>query len=261
MKGQTEENWKQFHFTWILYSFKVKERHYLCSNIACVESVSVRFRRKERGTRVKDREKSGASKRAGSLFGSRFISRAVKTESPLPQYFFAPKPNGNACYAGLQQHRWKKKIILKFSGNWKFGKTIHNKNHNDANWMGIFIKKNFLIINFPGQEEAVCCFFFKVIYTETAARGDSEANSFGTKRINKKCSYRFITGYTSFLVSNTFSFLFSFQMFAAQKNYNSAIPNFSSPWKPTEPQGTQRPVQTTYPRIHIPQNSRTQTAL
>ena len=34
------------------------------------------------------------------LFGSRFISRAVKTESPLPRYFFAPKPNGNACYAG-----------------------------------------------------------------------------------------------------------------------------------------------------------------
>ena len=35
-----------------------------------------------------------------SLFGSRFISRAVKTESPLPWSFFAPKPNGNACYAG-----------------------------------------------------------------------------------------------------------------------------------------------------------------
>ena len=35
-----------------------------------------------------------------SLFGSRFISRAVKTESLLPRYFFPPKPNGNACYAG-----------------------------------------------------------------------------------------------------------------------------------------------------------------
>ena len=61
--------------------------------VACVASVSVRFRRKERGTRVKlvkDREKSG----------SRFISRAVHTESPLPRYFFTPKPNGNACYAG-----------------------------------------------------------------------------------------------------------------------------------------------------------------
>ena len=35
------------------------------------------------------------------LFGSRFISRAVKTEDPLPWSFFAPKPNGNACYAGF----------------------------------------------------------------------------------------------------------------------------------------------------------------
>ena len=35
-----------------------------------------------------------------SKTASRFISRAVNTESPLPRYFFAPKPNGNACYAG-----------------------------------------------------------------------------------------------------------------------------------------------------------------
>ena len=33
-----------------------------------------------------------------SLFGSRFISRAVITENPFPRIFFAPKPN--ACYAG-----------------------------------------------------------------------------------------------------------------------------------------------------------------
>ena len=33
--------------------------------LACVASVSVRFRRKERGTRVKDRAKNGVSKRAG----------------------------------------------------------------------------------------------------------------------------------------------------------------------------------------------------
>ena len=33
--------------------------------IACVASVSVRFRSKERGTRVKDRAKNGVSKRAG----------------------------------------------------------------------------------------------------------------------------------------------------------------------------------------------------
>ena len=33
--------------------------------LACVASVSLRFRSKERGTRVKDRAKNGASKRAG----------------------------------------------------------------------------------------------------------------------------------------------------------------------------------------------------
>ena len=89
--------------------------------ITCVASVSVRFRRKERGTRVKDREKSGASKRAGRgwgrkegnflplplptlpHFGSRFISRAVNAESPLPRFCFASKPNGNACYAGYMR--------------------------------------------------------------------------------------------------------------------------------------------------------------
>ena len=34
-----------------------------------------------------------------SSFGSCFISRAAKTENPV-RSFFAPKPNGNACYAG-----------------------------------------------------------------------------------------------------------------------------------------------------------------
>ena len=71
-------------------------------SIACVASVSVWFRSKERGTRVKDRAKNGASKRVGrgSFFGSCFISRAAKTENPVPRSFFVPKPNGNACYAG-----------------------------------------------------------------------------------------------------------------------------------------------------------------
>ena len=73
--------------------------------IACVASVSVRFRSKERGTRVKDRAKNGVSKRAGrGFFGSCFISRAAKTENPVPRSFFAPKPNGNACYAGYKGH-------------------------------------------------------------------------------------------------------------------------------------------------------------
>ena len=48
------------------------ERHRANVTLASVASVSVRFRRKERGTRVKlvkDREKSGASKRAGRGWG------------------------------------------------------------------------------------------------------------------------------------------------------------------------------------------------
>ena len=57
--------------------------------LACLASVSVRFRSKERGKRVNDRATNEA-----------FISRSVKTENPLPRSFFAPKPNGNACYAG-----------------------------------------------------------------------------------------------------------------------------------------------------------------
>ena len=35
-----------------------------------------------------------------SFFGSRSISPVVKTENPVPRSFFAPKPNGNAYYAG-----------------------------------------------------------------------------------------------------------------------------------------------------------------
>ena len=44
--------------------------------VACVASVSVRFRSKERGTRVKDRAKNGASKRAGSFLAiASFLAR------------------------------------------------------------------------------------------------------------------------------------------------------------------------------------------
>ena len=71
--------------------------------VACVTSVSVWFRNKEWGTKVKDCAKNGASKRAErgwgrkegkflpllnpslSFFGSRFISRVAKTENPVPR--------------------------------------------------------------------------------------------------------------------------------------------------------------------------------
>ena len=67
--------------------------------VACVASVSVRFRSKERGTRVKDRAKNGEKVKERGGGGSCFTSRAAKTENPVPRSFFAPKPNGNACYA------------------------------------------------------------------------------------------------------------------------------------------------------------------
>ena len=50
--------------------------------LACVASVSVRFRSKERGTRVKDRAKNGVSKRAGRGWGRKFPS----FPSPSPTF-------------------------------------------------------------------------------------------------------------------------------------------------------------------------------
>ena len=65
-------------------------RGWLKMYVACVAGVSVRFRSKERGKRVKDRAKNG----------SLLISRAAKTDSPVPRSIFAPKRNGHACYTG-----------------------------------------------------------------------------------------------------------------------------------------------------------------
>ena len=53
--------------------------------LACVASVSARFRSKERAKRVKERAKKWLS-----FHFSRGQNRS----------FFAPKPNGNDCYAG-----------------------------------------------------------------------------------------------------------------------------------------------------------------
>ena len=71
---------------------------------ACVASVSVRFRSKERGMRIKDRARNGVSKRAGRAgtfsFWLLFHFSRGQNRDPVPRSFFAPKPNGNACYAG-----------------------------------------------------------------------------------------------------------------------------------------------------------------
>ena len=39
-----------------------------------------------------------------SFIGSRFISRAAKTENPVPRSFIAPKPNGNAGRSSRSQN-------------------------------------------------------------------------------------------------------------------------------------------------------------
>ena len=87
--------------------------------VACVTSVFVWFRNKEQGTKVKDRAKNGAVKERG---GGGVGKKGGKIPFPLPPLsfifwlsfhfsrgqnrksrsssFFAPKPNGNACYAG-----------------------------------------------------------------------------------------------------------------------------------------------------------------
>ena len=85
----------KFYHTYIYIDIYMWNTLYTIRVIACVASVSVRFRSKERGTRVKDRAKNC------------FISCAAKTENPVPRSFFAPKPNGNACYAGYKGHeKW-----------------------------------------------------------------------------------------------------------------------------------------------------------
>ena len=61
----------------------------LIPSIACVASVSVRLRRKERGTRVKDREKSGASKRPGRGWGRKEgKGRLLPSPPPPPSFTF-----------------------------------------------------------------------------------------------------------------------------------------------------------------------------
>ena len=77
----------------------------------------MRFRSKERGTRVKDRAKNGKSKKGERGWGRE--EGNLPSPPPLPSFifwlsfhfsrrqnrsFFAPKPNGNACYAGYQNY-------------------------------------------------------------------------------------------------------------------------------------------------------------
>ena len=79
---RTSQQWRhQFIISRARNSKHVCVKH-VQSGIAWVASVSVRFRSKKRGTRVKDRAKNGASKRAGRGGGS-FLS-------PSPLFHFLP---------------------------------------------------------------------------------------------------------------------------------------------------------------------------
>ena len=89
-----------------------------CLSLTCVASVSVRFRRKQRGTRVKDRAKNGISKRAGGGGEERKETLADKPRD------FENHPLALACHAWVRAptfdavincHNWPIKCLA-FSG-------------------------------------------------------------------------------------------------------------------------------------------------
>jgi len=77
--------------------------------VACVASVSVRCRSKERGTRVKDHAKNGASKRASFIFWLSFHFSRGQNRS-----FFAPKPGQMETLATQAMIKVAIKLILFF---------------------------------------------------------------------------------------------------------------------------------------------------
>ena len=98
--------------------------------LGCVANVSVRFRSKERGTRVKDRAKNGVSERAGrgwgrkegnflplpilplSFFGSCFISRAAKTQESRSSVFLCYETKRKRLLRRLQMLQLKPLFTL-----------------------------------------------------------------------------------------------------------------------------------------------------
>ena len=70
-----------------IYCWQFKSVNIKTITVACVASVSVRFRSKERGKRVKDRAKNGLSKRAGRGWG-RKEGNFLPSPSPPPTFTF-----------------------------------------------------------------------------------------------------------------------------------------------------------------------------
>ena len=70
-----------------IYCWQVKSVNIKTITVACVASVSVRFRSKERGKSVKDRAENGLSKRAGRGWG-RKEGNFLPSPSPPPTFIF-----------------------------------------------------------------------------------------------------------------------------------------------------------------------------
>ena len=73
--GSGKEEWRVDVYP----SVGTASNHWLLSWIAYVASVSVQFRSKERGTRVKDRAKNGVSKTAGRGWGRKEGNAGIQT--------------------------------------------------------------------------------------------------------------------------------------------------------------------------------------
>ena len=76
--------------------FRVKERERESETARKMAQV------KERGGGGEERKSFLPSPPPLPFFGSRFVSRAAKTENPIPRSFLTPEPNENmenACYA------------------------------------------------------------------------------------------------------------------------------------------------------------------
>ena len=70
-----------------IYCWHFKSVNIKTITVACVASLSVRFRSKERGKRVKDRAKNGLSKRAGRGWG-RKEGNFLPSPSPSSTFIF-----------------------------------------------------------------------------------------------------------------------------------------------------------------------------
>ena len=85
---------KRFHFDGhSIHRMLLSVFHYITYGVG---SVFLRFRSKERGTRVKDRMEMGRVKERGGG-GSRRQNQKSRLFHVVPRIGLAPKPDGNAC--------------------------------------------------------------------------------------------------------------------------------------------------------------------